>query len=117
LSPPEFLREARIAAPKHHCRLDRRPVPPRAGAVSPVPRAPKKPAAAAEPKSKKPARRKAASPAQGFDPPQEPDWHRMISEQAYYRAQQRGFTGDHRLEDWLAAEETVRQIVSPTKAR
>jgi hypothetical protein len=103
-------------------------VPPAAGAVSPVPRAPKKPAVresaaqtkvatGTEPKPKKPARRKVAEPVQGFDPPQEPDWHRMISEAAYYRAQQRGFTGDHRLEDWLAAEATVRQIVSPTKVR
>jgi hypothetical protein len=26
-----------------------------------------------------------------FDPPMEPEWHRMISEAAYFRAEKRGF--------------------------
>ena len=47
-----------------------------------------------------------------FDPPQQPDWHRMIAEAAYYRAESRGFQGDHRLEDWLAAEQQVKQELS-----
>jgi len=48
-----------------------------------------------------------------FDPPQEPEWHRMIAEAAYYLAQQRGFLGEHSLDDWLAAEQQVRQVISP----
>lgn len=31
----------------------------------------------------------------------------MIREAAYYRAERRGFTAGHELEDWLAAEEEV----------
>jgi hypothetical protein len=57
---------------------------------------------------KKTTKAKAAS----FDPPQQPDWHRMIAEAAYYRAQSRGFVGDQRLEDWLAAEQQVKQQLS-----
>jgi Protein of unknown function (DUF2934) len=52
-----------------------------------------------------------AKPA-GFDPPQQPDWHRMIAEAAYYRAQTRGFEGDRRLEDWLVAEQEVKHQLS-----
>jgi hypothetical protein len=48
-----------------------------------------------------------------FHPPQEPEWHRMISEAAYYLAQKRGFLGKHALDDWLAAEQQVRQAISP----
>jgi Protein of unknown function (DUF2934) len=44
---------------------------------------------------------------------QEPEWHRMIAEAAYYLAQKRGFRGDNSLEDWLAAEQQVRQVISP----
>lgn len=47
-----------------------------------------------------------------FDPPQQADWHRMIAEAAYYRAANRGFEGDRRLEDWLAAEELVKNQLS-----
>jgi hypothetical protein len=52
-----------------------------------------------------------AKPA-AFDPPQQPDWHRMIAEAAYYRAQTRGFEGDRRLEDWLVAEQEVKHQLS-----
>jgi hypothetical protein len=38
----------------------------------------------------------------------------MIAEAAYYRAQKRGFTGENALEDWLAAEQQVRQVISPS---
>jgi hypothetical protein len=48
-----------------------------------------------------------------FDPPQEPEWHRMIAEAAYYLAEKRGFLGEHSLGDWLAAEQQVRQVISP----
>lgn len=30
--------------------------------------------------------------------------HHLIAEAAYFRAQQRGFDGDHALDDWLEAE-------------
>jgi hypothetical protein len=46
---------------------------------------------------------------------QEPDWHRMISEAAYYRAEKRGFRGDQSLDDWLAAEQQIRHVISPTQ--
>src|SRR5277367_1108365 len=49
-----------------------------------------------------------------FDPPQEAERHRMISEAAYHLAEKRGFAGDHSLEDWLAAEQQVRPLISPT---
>lgn len=48
-----------------------------------------------------------------FDPPQEPEWHRMIAEAAYFIAERRGFSGEHGLDDWLAAEQQVRQVLSP----
>jgi hypothetical protein len=34
----------------------------------------------------------------------------MISEAAYYRAENRGFAPDHELEDWLEAEKQVQEI-------
>ncbi len=34
----------------------------------------------------------------------------MISEAAYYRAENRGFTADHELEDWLEAEKQVKEM-------
>ena len=37
----------------------------------------------------------------------------MISEAAYYLAQKRGFLGEYSLDDWLAAEQRVRQVISP----
>jgi len=49
-----------------------------------------------------------------FDAPKEPEWHRWISEAAYYRAQQRGFQPGGELEDWLRAEREVRERISPT---
>lgn len=47
-----------------------------------------------------------------FDPPQESEWHRSIAEAAYYIAQKRGFTGEHTLDDWLAAEQQVAKAIS-----
>lgn len=49
---------------------------------------------------------------------QEPEWHRMIAEAAYYLAEKRGFPGEHSLgehslDDWLAAEQQVRHAISP----
>lgn len=37
----------------------------------------------------------------------------MIAEAAYYLAEKRGFLGEHSLGDWLAAEQQVRQVISP----
>jgi len=51
-----------------------------------------------------------------FDPPQEPQWHRMIAEAAYFIAERRRFVGQHSLDDWLAAEQQVRQVISPSPA-
>ncbi len=37
----------------------------------------------------------------------------MISETAYYLAEQRGFTGNCQLHDWLEAEEKINHIYGP----
>lgn len=37
----------------------------------------------------------------------------MIAEAAYHLAERRGFLGEHALADWLAAEQQVRQVISP----
>ena len=37
----------------------------------------------------------------------------MIAEAAYYLAQKRGFTGESALDNWLAAEQEIRQVISP----
>jgi hypothetical protein len=37
----------------------------------------------------------------------------MIAEAAYYLAQKRGFAGENALDDWLAAEQDIRQVISP----
>ena len=42
-----------------------------------------------------------------FSPPAEAEWHRRISEAAYYLAERRGFVSGHALEDWLKAESDV----------
>ena len=43
-----------------------------------------------------------------FARPAESDWHRMISEAAYYIAEKRGFTPGDPDQDWLEAEAAVR---------
>jgi hypothetical protein len=48
----------------------------------------------------------------GFDPPPESDWHRMISEAAYFLAEDRGFEPGHALEDWLRAELKGKQVLA-----
>jgi hypothetical protein len=37
----------------------------------------------------------------------------QIAEAAYYRAQQRGFSPGYEIEDWLAAEEQIRNAPRP----
>lgn len=37
----------------------------------------------------------------------------MIAVAAYYLSEKRGFRGDHSIEDWLAAEQQVREVISP----
>ncbi len=37
----------------------------------------------------------------------------MIAEAAYFISEKRGFTGEHSLDDWLTAEQQVRQVISP----
>jgi Protein of unknown function (DUF2934) len=39
----------------------------------------------------------------------------MIAEAAYYLAEKRGFSGEKALDDWLAAEQEIRQVISPTE--
>jgi Protein of unknown function (DUF2934) len=48
-----------------------------------------------------------------FDSPQEPEWHHMIAEAAYFIAEKRGFVGEHSLDDWLAAEQQIKHIIAP----
>jgi hypothetical protein len=48
-----------------------------------------------------------------FDPPTEPEWHRMIAEAAYFRAEKRDFDAGHALDDWLLAEQEVKRVISP----
>lgn len=47
-----------------------------------------------------------------FDAPAEAQWHRMISEAAYFLAQKRSFKSGSPLEDWLAAEELIKKQLS-----
>lgn len=47
-------------------------------------------------------------PKSSFDAPDEAHWHRLISEAAYYLAEQRGFAQGSEDEDWLRAEAIVR---------
>jgi hypothetical protein len=41
----------------------------------------------------------------------EADWHRMISEAAYLRAEKRSFAPGHALEDWLLAEQEISAML------
>jgi hypothetical protein len=47
-------------------------------------------------------------PKRSFDPPEEAQWHRMISEAAYFHAVARNFEPGQELADWLAAEAEVK---------
>jgi hypothetical protein len=47
-----------------------------------------------------------------FDPPAEAEWHRMIAEAAYYRAQKPEFSGESALAHWLAAEVEIGILLS-----
>ena len=47
-----------------------------------------------------------------FDPPMEPEWHRMISEAAYFLAEKRGFESGLALSDWLEAERQVKKALA-----
>jgi len=47
-----------------------------------------------------------------FDPPMESDWHRMVSEAAYFLAEKRGFEPGRMLDDWLEAELKVKDMLT-----
>jgi hypothetical protein len=47
----------------------------------------------------------------GTTPVSEEERRRMIAENAYYRAQQRGFNGGQSIDDWLAAEREVNRLL------
>jgi hypothetical protein len=59
------------------------------------------------PAKKQPAKVAKAATPQPRKPAQ--DLSKLIAETAYYRAQQRGFTPGHELDDWIAAENEVRR--------
>lgn len=40
------------------------------------------------------------------------EYREMIAEAAYVKAEQRGFTGGHDLEDWLAAEREIADFLA-----
>jgi len=42
----------------------------------------------------------------------ESDWHRMVSEAAYFLAEKRGFEPGRMLDDWLEAELKVRDMLT-----
>ncbi len=42
------------------------------------------------------------------------DWTAAIAERAYYKAERRGFVPGFELDDWLAAEREVAQLLAPT---
>ena len=64
---------------------------------------------------KQPAKAQPAKPQPSMKPQAVPqarpvrDLDRLIAEEAYYRAQSRGFEPGHELEDWIAAEKEVRR--------
>lgn len=43
------------------------------------------------------------------------DREEMISVAAYFRAEHRGFDGMHQMEDWLAAEEEIDEMLKDIK--
>ena len=47
-----------------------------------------------------------------FDPPMESEWHRMISEAAYFLAEKRGFEPGRAMDDWVQAELEVKKVLS-----
>jgi hypothetical protein len=44
-----------------------------------------------------------------------PDFASLVAEQAYYRAERRGFTAGHELDDWLAAEREVTELLTASE--
>jgi hypothetical protein len=56
--------------------------------------------------------REISLPRSSFDPPAEAEWHHMISEAAYFLAQQRSFQNGSALDDWLAAEALIKTQLS-----
>jgi hypothetical protein len=47
-----------------------------------------------------------------FEAPMESDWHRMISQAAYYLAERRGFRPGGAVDDWLEAEVLIRKALT-----
>lgn len=48
--------------------------------------------------------------------PSSDDVRKLISEAAYYRAKQRGFTPGHELEDWIQAEAEVLERLNGSQS-
>ena len=47
-----------------------------------------------------------------FLPPMESEWHRMISEAAYFLAEKRNFEPGGAMNDWLEAELQVKKALA-----
>ena len=45
----------------------------------------------------------------------QPDCGSLIAERAYYKAERRGFTPGHELDDWLAAEREVANLLAASE--
>ncbi len=52
-----------------------------------------------------------------FAAPAEAEWHREISEAAYYLAEKRQFAPGHALDDWLEAEEVAKTFLQVDSRR
>ena len=64
---------------------------------------------------KKAAAKKAAAPKASTSPVRvsaEERW-RMVATAAYHRAEKRGFAPGHEVEDWLAAEKDIDDVLKP----
>jgi hypothetical protein len=61
--------------------------------------------------------KKTSANTQAFVPPAESEWHRRISEAAYYRSQKPELSGESVLDNWIAAELEVKvQLSAEAKA-
>jgi hypothetical protein len=78
--------------------------------ATPKKAAPKKAASRVTAKAKRPAR--AAVPAKAeVSAPAAEDYRRMVAEAAYFKAEKRGFAPGFEQQDWLEAENELKQAV------
>jgi hypothetical protein len=82
------------------------------------PMAAKKDRAATPRSAPRKARKPAENPVAAVDKPARAnltpeELRKLVSEAAYFRAKQRGFTPGHEVEDWVQAEAEVRKRIGP----